>query len=444
MTAAIVLSPRASTPLAAQQPSLAPQQSHRLPPALPPPERLPPPVLQVDPQAPSPPEELARAEIRLSDLEQIALQNHPQLLATVNAVAAAEGKAIQARLYPNPQVGVAAPQIAGRESQYNAFASQEILTGGKLQLDSAAAWQEVEQSRLTMTRVRYDVLTGVRRRFYAVLAAQNRVAVLEDLVSLATKSQKIGQMLFNAGEGTKTDTLLLEIELHKDQVALENARTVYEAGKRQLAAAVGVPQLAVGVLYGDLATELPRFDLPELQQRVIAVNPQTAVAEAEARRARILLDRAYVEPRPTFNIMGGYQHQEQGVQDQAIAQVLMSVPLWNKNQGGIRAARGTVGRAEADVRRVQVELAGQAAEALGRYRAALNTVERYQAQILPKSRESVSLTQGLYQQGQIDFLRLLQAQRTLGEVNLGYIDAQESRWNAAADIANLLQVERFP
>ena len=71
-------------------------------------------------------------------------------------------------------------------------------------------------------------------------------------------------------------------------------------------------------------------------------------------------------------------------------------------------------------------------------------VERYQSDILPKSRETVELTQRLYQQGQIDFLRLLQAQKTLNEVNLGYIDAHAARWDAAAQLGNLLQLEQFP
>jgi cobalt-zinc-cadmium efflux system outer membrane protein len=132
------------------------------------------------------------------------------------------------------------------------------------------------------------------------------------------------------------------------------------------------------------------------------------------------------------------------VRDMGMFQVTMSVPLWDRNQGGIQAAEAGIGKAEAEVRRVQVELAGRAAEALGRYRTALALIERYQRDILPKSRESIELTQRLYEQGQIDFLRLLQAQKTLNDVNLGYIDAQAARWDAAADLGNLLQIEEFP
>jgi cobalt-zinc-cadmium efflux system outer membrane protein len=270
------------------------------------------------------------------------------------------------------------------------------------------------------------------------------VAVLDDVVKLTARSRQIGEALLKGGEGTKTDTNLLEIDLARSEVALQNAHTVLEAARRQLAAAAGVPLLPIDTLYGDLAAESLQIDLVAAQEEAALMNPQTAIAQTQAQRARILLDRAIVEPFPTFNILGGYQRQVGPPQDQGIIQVTMSVPLWDRNQGNIRAAQAEVGRADAEVRRVQLALSGQAAEAFGRYQSAVALVAKYQQGILPRARETVELTQRLYEAQQIDFLRLLSAQRTLSDVNLGYIDAQAARWDAAAELANLLQMEHFP
>jgi cobalt-zinc-cadmium efflux system outer membrane protein len=206
-----------------------------------------------------------------------------------------------------------------------------------------------------------------------------------------------------------------------------------------------MPQLPIESLYGDLSAELPQMTLEETQQGAATLNALVGIAELEVHRWRILLERAAVEPSPTFNIMAGYQRQvAPAIHDQAVGQVTMTVPLWDKNQGNIRAAKANLGKAVAEVHRVQLELAAQAAAAVGRYQSAEQLALKYLREILPKSRESVELTQNLYQRGEIDFLRLLSAQRTLNEVNLGYIDAQAARWDAAAEIANLLQVEQFP
>ena len=70
--------------------------------------------------------------------------------------------------------------------------------------------------------------------------------------------------------------------------------------------------------------------------------------------------------------------------------------------------------------------------------------ERYEKEILPRANELLKIAQQGYAAGQFDFLRLLQAQRVLLETNLTYVNAQETRWQAAAQIAGLLQTEQFP
>jgi cobalt-zinc-cadmium efflux system outer membrane protein len=157
-----------------------------------------------------------------------------------------------------------------------------------------------------------------------------------------------------------------------------------------------------------------------------------------------LLQRAQVEPFPNVNFLGGVQYQASEPRQQGLYQVTMTMPLWNRNQGNIRAAQQSVGTAMAALGRVRNDLSNQTAAALGRYLSAQQSVDRFEQQILPKAQETQRLTQQLYGEGQLDFLRLLQAQRTLIEANLGYINAQEARWTAAAEVAGLLQSERFP
>jgi cobalt-zinc-cadmium efflux system outer membrane protein len=93
---------------------------------------------------------------------------------------------------------------------------------------------------------------------------------------------------------------------------------------------------------------------------------------------------------------------------------------------------------------VHARTSQQAAAALGEYAAASARVEIYEKQILPKSREVFNVNRTLFEQGQTDFLRILQSQRTLIDSDLGYLDAQEARWTAAATISGLLQHEQFP
>jgi outer membrane protein TolC len=89
-------------------------------------------------------------------------------------------------------------------------------------------------------------------------------------------------------------------------------------------------------------------------------------------------------------------------------------------------------------------LANNAASAIGRYLTARQLVERYETAILPSAVELQDISARLYKEGQIDFLRYLNSQRALLDASLAYIDAQEARWAAGAEVAGLLQSEQFP
>ena len=125
-------------------------------------------------------------------------------------------------------------------------------------------------------------------------------------------------------------------------------------------------------------------------------------------------------------------------------QVMIEVPLFDRNQGNIRSARADIAGARADLRTIELDLAVQAATQLAHYRTAQRLVGWYEQDILPKARETVDLTQSLYGSGEVTFLSLLQAQRILTETELVYVDTQETRWRAAVQLADLLQLEEFP
>lgn len=402
----------------------------------------------VVPVPPSP--EAARESADLSGLTlemltALADTHHPRLTSAFQKLQAAQGEAIQAGLYPNPRLAVSSPQIDGKESQYNGFISQEFVTAKKLKLSTAALQREVTQAQFAWQQERFEILTDLRGQFYSTLTTQSRVAVLKSLVEIAHRSRDVSRKLLTAGEGTRSDTLLFDIEVDRAEVALDNSQVRFEVGRRQLALLVALPELGIEQLAGDLEATFQDYQIDELRYAVAAANPQSNIARLQIDRNAYRLQRAVVEPVPNIDIMGGYQRQV-GIpaEDQGLFQVTMSVPLWNQNQGNIFAAQAQLAGARAELQRVELDLGNQAANALSALRTATQLVHRYEEQILPKARETLKISQQLYEQGQIDFLRLLQSQKTLLEAELTRLDAQEQRWLAASTIAGLLQQEHFP
>lgn len=383
--------------------------------------------------------------VQLAQYESQAERSHPRLRSAQAAIEAARGKAVQARLYPNPVIAGFSPQAAGSDSQWSGTVAQDIVTAGKLRLQQQSALREVQRSQYEYVRARFDVLTGVRGAFYSLLVSQRRAEIYRTLLDISKRSYDIGEQLAAAGEGTKADVLFWSIEFDRARVRVLNADVLVETSRRELAVAAAVPREAIPWVDGDLLADLPDFDLPDLQEEVVVANALPRAASAEVARARWALDRAAVQPIPNVNLMGGYQRQVGNPpQDQGLAQVMLAVPLFDRNQGNIRSARAAIVQAQADLRNVELDLAAQTARAIADYRTSQRMVAWYDESILPKARETVAIMQRLYSQGEVNFLKLLEAQRILTETELAFVDAQESRWSGAVTIASLLQLETFP
>ena len=71
---------------------------------------------------------------------------------------------------------------------------------------------------------------------------------------------------------------------------------------------------------------------------------------------------------------------------------------------------------------------------------AFSGVALIEAELLPKSRESLQLTRLALEAGEIGYLEALVSQQTYAQANQQYFDALDAAWQAAAQLeAHLLQ-----
>jgi len=89
---------------------------------------------------------LAAQQMRLADLETMALNTNPSLAQAYWRIGAAIGRTRQAGAYPNPLVGATGGEMSGGEvfrgGEFGGFLEQRIVLGGKLGLARRAAEQD--------------------------------------------------------------------------------------------------------------------------------------------------------------------------------------------------------------------------------------------------------------------------------------------------------------
>ena len=386
--------------------------------------------------------------LTLPQVEEFAVRSHPSLDVAGAAIDEAAGRAVQAGLYPNPEFLAGATQLGGRNNQLPITLSQRFVTAGKLSLQQAAALKEVRQAELRFQQTHFEVLTRVRQAYYAALIGQRRIETLTQLTDLQTRSRELAVQLKQGGQGTETDVLLLEVELQQTRADLDNAEAFQAGLLRQLAAVTGSqPDLAAMTLDGDLAAPVAFPEFAAMREALPAVNPEASIARTEVDRQQILRRRADVEPIPDVTLTAGYQRNtspDEVTNNLGVLTVGIPIPVWNRNQGNRAAAMAAIRRAMADYGVVQLDLDRRLAAAWGRYAAAQAQIERYAGKLLPAAERTVSLTRKGYEAGQIDLIRLFASQRSLVQARLGYLDVQGQQWQAAAEIAGLLQLRQFP
>lgn len=384
----------------------------------------------------------------LDDLIRMGLERNPRLAQVGFSIDAARGRAVQAGLYPNPTVSANFDELGDVQGPGGIntvpLVSQEIVTAGKLKLNRRAADREVNQAALHLAAQRFVLFAEIRQNYFEVLLLQRRVEILDEVVKLAEQSVETTQKLLGAKQVARLDLVQLEVDLERYRAEREATARELPGAFRRLAAVVGVHSLPNTPLAGSVDAPVPDYNLEPAQQFVLSEHPDVRSALVGVDRAHLLLKRAQVEPIPNVTVGAGYVRQNQNKSDDWTIGVSVPVPLWNRNQGNIQAAQAQVAEAIQEVGRVENDLIERLATAFQDFAAARERAVRYRTAILPRARETFELSLKAYQGGQFEYLRVLEAQRSLAQARLEFVRAQGDSWKSASVISGLLLEEDWP
>lgn len=392
------------------------------------------------PTLPGPP--MSRA-----DLEQIAVKYNPTLAQAQNLIEAAEGRSVQAGLYPNPSFGYngenATPALNGGDQGF--IFQQTIVTANKLGLNRQIARKAKDQVVEEAKVQRYRVLNAVDLLYYDALAARRIVAVRAELSRLADQAVDITDRLKNVGQADAPDLLQAQADANLEHIALATAINEQAQVWRELTAVTGNPDLQPHELAGTLDT-LPEIDPNSALGAILESSPEVRVAELGIERAKAALARAKVEPIPNVNFIAGLRNNFERLPERtgpfigpdALAEITVTVPIFDRNQGNIAATRAEIAHAKNEVARVKLELRARFAPVFASYLTAAKAAERYRSQIIPETRTAYQLYLQRFEQMAAAFPQVLIAQRTLFQAEEGYVENLRAGWEAVVQIKGML------
>jgi len=388
----------------------------------------------------------ASAQMRLEEFQQFALSANPTLRQAAALVNRSSGLAHQAGLYPNPSIGYQGDQIRGGSyggGEQGAYVQQTFVLGGKLGLRRNVYEQQRRSDEIGVSEQRYRVLGAVGQGFYATLAAQEMVHVRKKLQALAADAVMTAHQLANVGQADAPDVLQAEVEAEQAQVDYMAAQRTYAQMFRSLAAVVGKPDLELSPVQGDF--EHPsEVDAYAIVNQIVADSPSVKRAQQDVNRARAEIKSAKRESVPDLQVRGGVQQNFEQLNEmagsrtgvQAFASVGVDLPIFNRNQGNVAAAKAELERADAEVSRVQLSLRQSVQPLLQDYLVNQTQAARYKNEMIPRATRAYQLYLMKYQQMGAAYPQVLVSQRTLFQLQVGYIHALENVWMSAIALEN--------
>lgn len=384
----------------------------------------------------------------LDALASLALEQNPRLAKVSFAVEAARGRAYQAGLYPNPLVALTWDELNDRTGPSGVntlpLVTQELVMGRKLKLSRAAAEREVEQASWGVMAERYAMLAEIRAAYFDALALQERVRMLCEIRRYGRDITKtVRSLRDDAKQLADIDVLPVEAELLRYEADVESTQAEKAAAYKRLAALLGIHRLAITKVAGHFEDySFPDYDAESTPLYVLSVHPEIQTAQWGVEKAKFVVQRAKAEPIPNLSVNGGYVRQNQNRSDDYTLGVSASIPLWNKNQGNIRAAEAELCAAMQEVGRIENDLTERVATALREFAAARKRAEKYEA-VVGKAEQAQSIANE-DQRRNLSPLMVLELQRSLRQARLERLKSLGDAWKAAARISGMTIEDNWP
>jgi cobalt-zinc-cadmium efflux system outer membrane protein len=375
----------------------------------------------------------------LEELLSLAFANNPAIKELAATTQIAAGYRTQVGLYANPMLGYQGQQLADAGTdQHLLFVQQQIITGDKRALNRAVLNEAVRAQVQELEAQKLRVATDIKTAYYDSLRIQEQLASIDQFFELLKQGVNAAEKRMQAGEGSKIDLLQTQVQLKQLELDRRQLSASLSARLREIVALAGMPNIQLQAVAGELPKLPANQDWKTVEDGLVATSPEYAAAQARIRQASAAIRRQESQPLPNLNVQFGAGVDNSTDSGMMNVQVGAPIPVFNKNQGNIAAARAEYCRAVQEAQRIDNAIRARLAIASGDYARAAEAVDMYLSELLPAAQETLDLAEGAYRAGEQDFIQLLVTRRTYFDTNLAYIAARAQLATAQAQIDGYL------
>jgi len=373
----------------------------------------------------------------LNKLQVDALQNNQSLKAAVARVdqSRARARISRADLLPTLDAspswqryrssgntatgGLPVPSVTANNFKAPLDLSYEIDLWGKVRRGFEASQNEFLASASAYQNVLFTLQSDIAVNYYQLRAIDHEISILEQAVTLREEGMAIFQKRFETGTTSELDLSTSKVQLAGAKADLADASRRRAEFQNALAVLCGkptsyfeLPQLLVNLAPPEIAPGLPS----ELLER----RPDVAEAERKLAARNAEIGVAYTAFFPSISLTAGGGFQSVALQDLFDWSSRLwsfgptiNIPIFagGRNAAALKEARAAYEEALADYRQSVLVSFQDVDNALAGLRF-LKEQSVFQAEAVTASRKAADISSSRYQNGVVDYLDVIDAERT--------------------------------
>jgi outer membrane protein, heavy metal efflux system len=380
----------------------------------------------------------AQTQLSLPEAVNYALAYRPELRAADAKVTALSDLQRQAGAVPNPRFLFRKEDLRtqtsafGENSQTYWEGSQLLEISGKRGGRVEVAKAETAQSRLQAQLTRREITLAVRRAYWIAKTTQLLANLYQQDGHYFGEIISYHEARFHEGKIAEVDLLRVRLQGQQIRAAAASAQLDSEKAQLDLAREMNASPDDRWRLSEDvIKVEEPLSAPPGSDPATLRVEGQIAQEAIAQAQAEVKLERA--NGRPDLLFTGGYKRDTENI-DTPLAGVQFDLPLFNRNQAAIWAARAETDAVQASYEATRNQILAEVALARREYQMRrdqfLNTFQPLKDQAV----EISEISRAAYQAGGLDLVRLLDAERARVDAELSYVRALESYHLSVVDL----------
>ncbi|MEJ1170780.1 TolC family protein [Variovorax sp. CCNWLW235] len=377
----------------------------------------------------------------------LAQRANPGLSSAAREQEATDAAVLQAGAWPNPVLEAQVEDLRRDNRTTTLLLSQPVELGGKRAARVTAAERARDQAASALLARRSELRASSITLFFDVLAAQERLRLMQDSLGLAQAATRAAANRVAAGKVPPLEETRSRVAEAGIQVELQQAEGALRSARRQLAALWGNPDPRFTQAQGAVDRLPPLTPAQDLERRLAAAPVlRQARLEVERRQALSQLEQARRVPDITVSLGAKRVPADEGMgsgsgRNQVVVGVSVPLPIFDTNRGNVAEALSREEKARDDLAAAELQLGADVAQATERLRSARAAAETLQRDALPGAEAAYKAAAKGFELGKFSFLEALDAQRTHFQVRNQYLMAVADAHRAASELDRLLGTE---